>query len=115
MKPEASISLFLRELKVFVEKNGFIFVEREASRQFLADRNMTQDELKEVILGLEVKDCFDGPEPDRDLRYQYWTVAEFSPTHCGEKLYLQLSIKIDIERVKVLSVKLYTERGGESR
>lgn len=110
MKPEASISLFLRNLKSFVERNGFIFVEREASLQFLVDRNMTQDELKEVILGLEVKDCFDGPEPDRDSYYSNWTVAEFSPLYCGEKLYLKLSIKVDVERAKVLSVKLYTER-----
>ncbi len=115
MKPEASISLFLCEMKSFVKKNGFIFVERAASRQFLADRNMTQDELKEVILRLEIKDCFDGPEKDRDPRYSSWTVAEFSPVHCGEKLYLKLSIRTDVERTKVLSVKLYTERGDGTR
>ena len=35
-----------------------------------------------VILSLEPKDMFDGPEPDRDPRYsEKWTVAEFSPEH----------------------------------
>lgn len=110
MQPSNSTALFLMELKRFVEKNGFIFVNREASLRFISEHNMTMAELKEVILGLEVKDCFDGPEPDRDPKRAAWTVAEFSPTHCGEKLYLKLSIRMDAERAKVLSVKLYTER-----
>lgn len=54
---------------------------------------------------------FDGPEPDRDLRYsEKWTVAEFSPAYCGETLYLKLSIRVDVERCKCLSVKLYVDR-----
>ena len=51
------------ELKRFVEKNGFIFVNREASLRFISEHNMTMAELKEVILGLEVKDCSTGRNP----------------------------------------------------
>lgn len=111
MKLNSPISLFLFKMKDIVEKNGFIFVEREQSLQFLADRNMSVDELKEVMLSLETRDCFDWPEADRDPRFaENWTVAEFSPTHCGERLYLKVSIRTDKERCKCLSVKLYTER-----
>lgn len=110
MKLEPQISLFLFHMKSFVEKNNFIFVDREASNQFLADRNMTLEELRSVILSLTVADCFDGPEPDRDPKYSKWTVAEFSPSYDGEKLYLKMSIRMDVERAKCLSVKLYSER-----
>lgn len=110
-KTGPQISLFLRQLKSFVEKNGFIFVPRDASKKFLAERNMTPDELKGIMLSLEVADCFDGPEPDRDPKLaDKWTVAEFSPVHCNEKLYLKLSIRMDAGQAKCLSVKLYTEK-----
>lgn len=113
MKSPTQIALFLRHLKHAVEKNGFIIVNREATNQFIADRNMTYDELKDIILSLEVKDCFDGPEEDRDPKYKNkWTVAEFSPIYCGEKLYPKMSIRVDAERSKCLSVKLFTEKEG---
>lgn len=64
------------------------------------------------MLSLKPEDCFDGPEADRDSRFaDKWTVAEFSPTYRMEPLYLKLSIRIDVERVKCLSVKAYTRRG----
>lgn len=111
MKADSQIALFLFNMKRFIERNGFIFVEREASKHFLADRNMGFEELESIILSLTVKDCFDGPEPDRDVRFaKRWTVAEFSPWYEGEQLYLKMSIKMESERVKCLSVKLYTDR-----
>lgn len=111
MKPTASIDLFLRLLKQFVEKNSFVLVDREATRQFMASRSMSMDMLTNVILSLRPEDCFDGPEADRDPRYaDKWTVAEFSPTHRGELLYLKMSIRVDVERAKCLSVKAYVER-----
>ena len=111
MKTSQQISLFLSNLKRFVEKKGFVLVPRKASNEFMAARNMTLEQLKSIILSLEVEDCFDGPEPDRDPKYtDKWTVAEFSPSYCNEKLYLKLSIRMDAEQAKCLSVKLYTER-----
>ena len=104
-------ALFLHQVKAFVNKNGFILVPREQNRMFMAERGMTMDDLRQVVLTLEPKDMFDGPEPDRDLRYsEKWTVAEFSPAYCGETLYLKLSIRVDVERCKCLSVKLYLDR-----
>lgn len=113
MSTPSQISVFLNYLKQAVEKNGFVIVDRKATNQFMADRNMTYDELREIILSLEVKDCFDGPEPDRDPRFKdKWTVAEFAPIYHGEKLYLKMSVRIDLERSKCLSVKLFTEKEG---
>lgn len=108
MKP---IALFLHQMKSIVKDNGFIFVEREASLKFMADFNLTMGQLEDVIMGLEPRDCFDGPEADRDPRYsEHWTVAEFSPEAFGETLYLKMSIRIDVRRCKCLSVKLYREK-----
>ena len=99
------------QLKQYVEKNSFILVEREASRRFMASRGMSMDMLTNVILSLEPEDCFDGPEADRDPRFaKKWTVAEFSPMFRGEQLYLKMSIRVDAERAKCLSVKAYIEK-----
>lgn len=114
MKPTVLVSLFLCRVKRCVENHALILVEREASLQFLADRNMSIDQLEEIILCLDPKDCFDGPEPDRDPKYSNnWTVAEFCPTYCGEDLYLKLSVRVDGDFAKCLSVKLYLERGAD--
>lgn len=105
------IALFLHEMKSIVIERGFIFVEREASLQFMSDHDMSMGQLRDVILGLEPKDCFDGPEPDRDPRFaKHWTVAEFSPEAYGETLYLKMSIRTDAHRCKCLSVKLYKDK-----
>lgn len=111
MKPAASIKLFLRQLKQYVEKHSFILADREASKRFMASRGMSMAMLTDVILSLRPEDCFDGPEADRDPRYaDKWTVAEFSPTYCGELLYLKMSIRIDVERAKCLPVKAFVDR-----
>ena len=106
-------ALFLHQVKLSVEKHGFILVPREQSMSFMAERGMTMDDLRRIILSLEPEDMFDGPKPDRDPRYsEKWTVAEFSPEHEGETLYLKLSVRTDVERCKCLSVKLYVDRRG---
>ena len=111
MKAPAQIALFLSQMKRTVEEKGFILVDRDASNQFLADRGYSHRDLTLLLLSLEVEDCFDGPESDRDVRYSdRWTVAEFAPLFHGEKLYLKMSIRMDTETAKCLSVKLCVER-----
>lgn len=105
-----NVGLFLLKMKEIVEKNGFILVEREASMEFMADMGITMEDLKDVILSLTPGSCFDGPERDRDPRFDGWTVADFSPTAFGRTLYLKMSIKLEAERCKCLSVKLYRDR-----
>lgn len=113
MKPQASIALYLIMMKRFVRDNGVIFVPRDQSIEFMAERGMTVEDLRGIIFSLQTSDCFDGPEPDRDGRFPDWTVAEFCPVFEGERLYLKTSIKVSAERCKCLSVKLYTEKGAE--
>lgn len=111
MKPRASVELFLQQMKEIVREKNFILVDRKESMQYLADFQMSIPRLREVILALEAKDCFDGPEPDRDPRFaRKWTVAEFDPLNFGQRLYLKLSISITDKQCKCLSVKLYKER-----
>ena len=106
-------ALFLRQVKLFVEKHGFILVPREQNISFMAEHGMTVADLRRVMHSLETKDMFDGPEPDRDpRRAEKWTVAEFSPEYEKETLYLKLSVRTDVERCKCLSVKLYVDRRG---
>lgn len=105
------IGLFLHQVKRIVGEKGFIFVERKESLKFMVDHDLTMNQLQDLILSLEPRDCFDGPEPDRDPnRSDTWTVAEFSPNAFGETLYLKLSIRFDPDYCKCLSVKLYRER-----
>ena len=110
-----NIGRFLHFMKEIVDKNNFILVEREASLEFMAGMGITMDELKSVILSLTPRDCFDGPEADRDSRYPGWVVAEFSPKAFGKTLYLKMSIKYEAKRCKCLSVKLYRDRSEVPR
>ncbi len=104
-------ALFLAQLKRFVTESSIILVRRRASLKFMADRGMTPTMLEEIILSLEVEDCFDGPERDRDPRFaDNWNVAEFSPSFKGEKFYLKLSIRVDKRQAKCLSVHAFSER-----
>lgn len=113
MRPKASVTLFLLNMKSFVSKNGLILIPREASLQFMADENMSMSQLIDLVLSLEPKDCFGGPEDDYDPQYKGWTVAKFSPEYGGKPLYLKLSIKVEAERCKCLSIKLYRDKEAD--
>ena len=39
-------ALFLRQVKLFVEKHGFILVPRKQNTSFMAERGMTMDDLR---------------------------------------------------------------------
>lgn len=58
MRPTAFIKLYLRQLKEFVEKNSFILVDREATRQFMASRGMSMSMLTDVILPVSQSLCW---------------------------------------------------------
>lgn len=105
------VGLFLGQMKSILEQRDIIFVEREASMRFMAERGMSRDDLQERLFALCSKDCFDGPEPDRDARYEDFTVAEFSPIWDSEKVYLKISICSERVLCKCLSVKPFAERG----
>ncbi len=107
MAIEAQIGLFLHYAKQFVNKNGIIFIPRDQNVQYMASVGMTIKDLEELVFALDAVDCVRGPEPDKDpKRAAHWTVAIFHPKHNGVELYLKISIRIDEERCRCISIKL---------
>ena len=69
-------TLFLRQVKLFVEKHGFILVPREQNISFMAEHGMTVDDLRRVILSLERRTCSMGRSRTGDpRRAEKWTVG----------------------------------------
>lgn len=105
------IGLFLHYAKQFVSKNGIIFIPRDQNVQYMTSVGMTIKDLEDLIFALDTVDCVRGPEPDKDpTRAAHWLVAIFCPIHNGVELYLKISIRMDKERCKCLSIKL-SDRG----
>lgn len=108
MKPEASIELFLELARRYVRERGVIIVPRASIERFMRASDMTPLDLETLILTLRPRDCFDGPEPDRDpSRAELWTVAEFRAFWEERALYLKISVSTRARRCKCLSVKPY--------
>lgn len=110
---DVQVRLFLARVRDIMESGKVQIVPRRQNLEFMAERGISHEEVFDLILGLSVADCFDGPEPDRDPRFSdQWTVAEFGPQTCYGQLYLKLSICSIGPFGKVLSVKTYSEREG---
>lgn len=108
MKPEASIELFLELARRYVRERGVIIVPRASIERFMRASDMTPLDLETLILTLRPRDCFDGPEPDRDpSRVELWTVAEFRAFWEERALYLKISVSTRARRCKCLSIKPY--------
>lgn len=108
MKPEASIELFLELARRYVRERGVIIVPRASIERFMRASDMTPLDLETLILTLRSRDCFDGPEPDRDpSRAELWTVAEFRAFWEERALYLKISVGTRARRCKCLSIKPY--------
>ena len=106
LKPKASIELFLQLAKLIVRNRGIIFVPRKESKAFIEDNGLSTRDVIGIILRLTTRDCFDGPEADRDqAKADYWTVAEFNPRWRSKRLYLKISINLSAKRCKCLSIK----------
>lgn len=108
MKPEASIELFLELARRYVREHGAIIVPRASIERFMRASDMTPLDLETLILTLRPRDCFDGPEPDRDpSRTELWTVAEFRAFWEERALHLKISVSTRARRCKCLSIKPY--------
>lgn len=108
LKPEASIELFLELARRYVREHGAIIVPRASIERFMRASDMTPLDLETLILTLRPRDCFDGPEPDRDpSRTELWTVAEFRAFWEERALHLKISVSTRARRCKCLSIKPY--------
>lgn len=86
------------------DKNGdkFIIVRTRKNIEFMRKYQLGKEDVKDIIINLSVKDCFSGPEEDRDKKYKGW-IFKFCPMYNGIKLYIKIRIE-SIDKSICLSV-----------
>ena len=76
------------------DNNGdkFIIARRYKNIEFMREYNLNHDDVKDIVRGLTVEDCFAGPEEDRNPKYEGW-IFKFNPMFEGIKLYIKIRIE----------------------
>lgn len=99
-------SQYLLRIKKIVDSdnNGdkFIIRRRPKNIEFMREYGLNDEDVKDIIRGLSVEDCFAGPEKDRDPQYEGW-IFKFNPLFEGTKLYIKIRVE-SIEKSICLSV-----------
>ena len=72
----------LLKIKKIVDQdnNGdkFIIARRDKNIEFMREYGLNHEDVKDIIRGLTVEDCFAGPEEDRNPKYEGW-IFKFNP------------------------------------
>ncbi len=86
------------------DKNGdkFIIVRTKKNIEFMREYGLNDDDVKHIIKGLSIEDCFSGPELDRNTSYE-GMIFKFSPMFENIKLYVKIRIE-NIEKAVCISV-----------
>ena len=74
------------------DKNGdkFILVNRDKNRNFMLEYGLLTNDIKDIILNLEVDDYYRGPEEDyAGFEGEIWI---FTPTFQNIKLYIKIRL-----------------------
>ncbi len=76
------------------DKNGdkFIIVRREKNLEFMREYGLDNEDVKNIIRGLTVQDCFAGPEEDRNSNYEGF-IFKFKPLFENVQLYIKIRIE----------------------
>lgn len=76
------------------DKNGdrFVIVRTKKNIEFMRNYNLNYEDVKYIIKGLSIEDCFSGPEMDRDSKYK-GMIFKFSPVFENIKLYIKIRIE----------------------
>ena len=76
------------------DKNGdnFVIVRTRKNTEFMKQYNLDDKDVKEIIKGLSIEDCFSGPELDRNTKYN-GMIFKFSPMFENVKLYIKIRIE----------------------
>lgn len=95
---EQIIRLKLIQIKQIVakDKDGdtFKLANRNKNIEFLIDNGLLIDDIKNIILNLEIKDYYKGPEEDRDgYEGEIWI---FTPMFADKKIYVKIRIEKNI-------------------
>lgn len=79
----------LKEIKKNVAKNNYTLAKRSKNKKYMDDNDLTLDDLRDAILSLTPKNCFDGPSSDRNGSKGY--VFEFKTNSLEGKItYLKI-------------------------
>ena len=86
------------------DNNGdkFIIVRTKKNVDFMREYSLNNEDIKDIIRGLSVSDCFSDPEEDRDSQYEGW-IFKFDPLFENTKLYIKIRIE-NTEKSVCLSV-----------
>ena len=74
------------------DKNGdkFILINRDKNRNFLLEYGLLINNIKDIILNLEINDYYKGPEKDEaGFEGEIWV---FTPTFQNIKLYIKIRL-----------------------
>ncbi|MBR6688597.1 MAG: type II toxin-antitoxin system MqsR family toxin [Clostridia bacterium] len=85
-----------------INGDKFIIRRRKKNVEFMREYSLTDEDVKNIVRSLTVKDCFKGPEKDRDEEYEGFLFF-FCPMFEGIKLYIKIRIESD-EKSVCLSV-----------
>lgn len=86
------------------DNNGdkFIIVRTLKNKNFMLEHRLTDEDVKNIIKKLTVRDCYSGSEKDRDTRY-IGEIFKFNPIYNGEKLYIKIRVE-SIDKSICLSI-----------
>ena len=89
---------------VDADNNGdkFIIVRRAKNIEFMREYGLNVDDVKNIIRGLTVEDCFAGPEEDRNQKYE-GCIFKFKSLFEDTELYIKIRIE-STEKSVCLSV-----------
>ncbi len=94
------------------DNNGdkFIIVRTKKNINFMREYNLNNEDVKDIIRGLSIEDCYSGPEKDRDSKYKGW-IFKFNPLFENTKLYIKIRIESS-EKSVCLSVHEFGKYDG---
>lgn len=103
----------LKIKKIVDQDNGgnhFIIARRDKNIEFMREYGLNDEDVKDIIRGLTVEDCFAGPEEDRNSKYEGW-IFKFNPLFEKTRLYIKIRIE-NIEKSVCLSVHEFGKYDG---
>ena len=83
---------FLLLFKRAVEENGVYLIPRHDCNETLRHLRLTQRNLEEELLGLNVEDYSSGPEEDRGAPGELWV---FGREISGQEVYVKIKLMTD--------------------
>jgi len=90
MATRSEVVSFLNLFKGCIALNNWVTKDRQKNRQSLVDLDMTPDQRREVLLGLEPEDYVAGPQPDdTDATKEVWIFGKHVE---GAEIYIKMRV-----------------------